>query len=165
MDAHEVLLNSMEFGVIAAESPAEEKYFLDMVRIFKNALLAQVREDDTSGLMAGTYIYRNGKDLRGGLVLALGDRVVLGWMKGFLKKPMIEVVPYSTIQSAARSSTPRTKANRRVRSAIVIKAASEWELFCSPDVADEAPLYRILVELLSGKQTTSELPVLPEARG
>lgn len=162
MSAQDVLIDSADRGAIASESDVERKDLLQLLRVFKDALLVNIRDGDVPGLLAGTPIFRNGKDLRIGVVLALEDRVLLGWMKGILKKPVIEAIPLSSITSVEHSARP-PQANRyqKVTSSLLIKAADDWELLCSPDVSDRAPLYRILVELLSGELKLDQLPLPP----
>lgn len=160
MDAQDVLVESAEIGSIASESEVEKKDLLALFKVFAAALLPYLKDDDVPGLLIGTSLFRNGKDLRSAVVLALGDRVLLGWMKGILKKPVVEVVPLSSIMSAERVTPPQAGSFPKVRSSVVIAAEDRWEILCSPDVADEAPMYRILVELLTGELTADRLPAL-----
>lgn len=159
MAADQVLIDAVERGYLASGSDKEKQDILNVLRVFKDALLREIRVDDTAGVMALSYTFRDGKDLGSGVVLTLGDRVLFGWMKGLLKKPVVEAVPLSSIAGVERGVKPASRRLRENRT-ITVKAASEWEMLCSPDVPDDAPLYGLLTDLLSGRVGVDQLPDL-----
>lgn len=161
VSATDVLLDAAELGAVASESNRESRDLLKLLKVFKDVLLANIGDDDSRGLMAGTFLSRNGKDLRTGVVLVLQDRILLGWMKGMLKKPVVEAILLSAVATVERGKKA-TPGRSRVSESIVVKAGTDtWELLCSPDVAPDAPLYRMVAELIAGEQTMDGLPTLP----
>lgn len=160
MAAQEVLVDAAERGFAASGSEKEGKDLIKALPIFKTALLAQVRDDDVAGVMALSYTLRDGKDLGGGVVLTLGDRALIGWMKGLLKKPLVEAVLLSSIASVeqgVRSPGGRIRSEHPI---ITVEAESRWEILYSPDVPADAPLYGLLADLLAGRQKADQLPPL-----
>lgn len=107
--------------------------------------------------MALSYALRDGKDLGGGVVLTLGDRVLIGWMKGLLRKPVVEAVPFSSIEQGVRPPGGRIRSEHPI---ITVEAESRWEILYSPDVPADAPLYGLLADLLAGRQKADQLPRL-----
>jgi hypothetical protein len=160
MAAEEVLIDTVERGYLASGSDKEKKDMLSALRVYKDALLSQIRDDDTAGVMAISYTFRDGKDLGGGLVMALGDRVLFSWMKGLLKKPVVEAVPFSSITSAEHGMRPPRGRIRSEHPTVTVKAVNEWEILCSPDVPAGAPLYGLLADLLGGRVKADRLPDL-----
>ena len=160
MAADEVLIDAVERGYLASKSEKERNDMLNVLRAYKGALLPQIRPDDTAGVMALSYTFRDGKDLGGGVVLSLDDRVLFAWMKGLLKKVVVEAVPYSTIAEVKQGIRPPTGRIRSEHPTITVKANSEWEILCSPDVPSDAPLYGLLADLLAGRMKTNQLPDL-----
>lgn len=136
-------------GADAANSDQERADLLKILPAFKDSLLEEVRDGDFPGILAGTYVFRAGKKLGAGMVLTLQGRAVICWMKGFLKRPIAEVVPLTSISSVELGHR-RVTGKAKPAPAIFIKAAESWELLCSPDVPAEAPLYGLLVGLLDG---------------
>jgi hypothetical protein len=133
---------------------------LNVLRAYKSALLPQIRADDTAGVMALSYTFRDGKDLGGGVVLTLGDRALFAWMKGLLKKVVVEAVPLSSITEVEQGVRAPSGRIRSEHPTITVKAASEWEILYSPDVPADAPLYGVLADLLAGRVKADQLPDL-----
>ncbi|HET8861635.1 MAG TPA: hypothetical protein VFM94_00100 [Solirubrobacterales bacterium] len=159
MAADEVLIDAVERGYLASGSEREREDLFRVLSVFKDALLREIHADDTAGVMALSYTIRDGKNLGAGVILTLDDRVLFGWMKGLLKKPVIEAIPLSSITGVEQGVRPASGRLRENRT-ITIRAASEWEMICSPDVPDGAPLYGLLTDLLSGKVKADQLPDL-----
>lgn len=151
-------MDAAERGATASRSDAETKDLLKIVKVFKDALLAKMAEDDVAGIMTSTYVFRDGKPLGAGVVLTLSDRALFGWMKGIFKKPVIETVPLSSITAVKRGVKASTPRMPKATSALFVKAGQEWEFLCSPYVAADAPLYGMLADLLSGTLKPDQLP-------
>jgi hypothetical protein len=160
MAAQEVLVDAAERGFAASGSEKERKDLIKTLPVFKTALLAQIRDDDVAGVMALSYTLRDGKDLGGGVVLTLGDRALIGWMKGLLKKPVVEAVLFSSITSVEQGVRPPGGRIRSEHPILMVEAESRWEILYSPDVPAEAPLYGLLADLLAGRQKADQLPPL-----
>lgn len=136
-------------GAEAANSDQERADLLKILPAFKDSLLEEVHDGDFPGILAGVYVVRAGKKLGAGLVLALQERAVICWMKGFLKRPTAEVVTLASISSVELGHR-RVPGKAKPVPAIFVEAAENWELLFSPDVPTEAPLYGLLVRLLDG---------------
>jgi hypothetical protein len=164
MAAEEVLLDAAERGYAASGSDKEGKDLVKVLPVYKTPLLAQILDDDVAGVLALSYTFRDGKDLGGGVILTLGDRALIGWMKGLLKKPVVEAVPLSSIASVKRGVRPPGGRIRSEHPIITIEAESKWEILYSPDVPPDAPLYGLLVSLLTGEVVADQLPPLGSQR-
>jgi hypothetical protein len=161
MTAKDALADSLWMGAVASESPAEEKDLKGTFRVFARPFLDEMHEGDIRGLLVATMLYRNGKQLSAAMILVLRDRVLLGWMKGLLKKPTVESIPLSAITDVQRSSETPARLDK-VKEVIKFNAADDqWLAACSPSVSPDAPLYKMLVELLNGEQTADKLPAPP----
>lgn len=145
-------------GAEAARSDQERADLLKILRVFKDSLLVEIRDGDFPGILAGTYVFRGGKRLGVGVVLTLQGRAVISWMKGFLKRPMTEVVPLASIDSVELGQK-RVTGKAEPAPTIFLEATESWELICSPDVPAEAPLYGLLLGLLDGSVNPEQLPV------
>lgn len=158
LSAEDVLVEAGARGAGAAGSDKEREDLLRLIRVFKDSLLAEIRDDDFPGILAGTYVFRAGKQLGIGLILTLQGRAVICWMKGFLKRPVAEVVPLASIGSVELGHR-RVTGKAKPVPAIFLEAAESWELLCSPDVPDEAPLYGMVLGLLDGSINPERIPV------
>ncbi len=165
MAADEVLIDAVERGYLASGSEKERQDILKVLSVFKDALLREIRADDMAGVMALCYTLRDGKDLGSGVILTLADRALFAWMKGLLKKPVVEAVPFSSIAGVERGVRAPSGRIRSEHPTITVKAASDWEILCSPDVPDDAPLYGLLVDLLGGRVKVDQLPDLESQWG
>ena len=145
-------------GIAASESPVEREDILKILQVFKANLLAEIRAGDVAGILAPTYLYRDGKRLGGGLVLTLGDRAVIGWMRGIFKRPTTEIVPLTAIDAVQRA-TKVVGGKAEPMPAILVTAGDDWEMLQSPDVPAQAPLYELLSRLLDGSLHADELPI------
>jgi hypothetical protein len=164
MGAEEVLLDAAERGYAASGSDKEGKDLFGVLPVYKAALLSQILDDDVAGVLALSYTLRDGKDLGGGVVLALGDRALVGWMKGLLKKPVVEAVPLSSIASVEQGVRPPGGRIRSEHPIISVEAESRWEILYSPDVSPDARLYGLLADLLAGRVKADQLPPLGSQR-
>jgi hypothetical protein len=152
----DVLRISAERGMGASRSEAEVKDLVKVVQVFRNELQECIGSDDVPGVLVTAGIMRAGRYLGGGMVLALGDRMVIGWLKGLLKRTTLAVIPYSAIRSVEEAAKVPGQLIKS-QHALVVEADETWELFYSPDVPAGAPLYGILRGLLEGRLTTAQL--------
>jgi|SRR6188472_658293 len=158
MAAEEVLLDAAERGYVASGSDKEGKDLIRVLPVYKTALLSRIVDDDVAGVLALSYAFRDGKDLGGGVILTLGDRALIGWMKGLLKKPVVEAVPLSSISSVEQGVRRPGGRIRSEHPIITVEAESKWEILYSPDVPPDAPLYSLLTDLLAGRVKADQLP-------
>lgn len=157
MAAEDVLITAAERGLFASRSTEAGNNVLGVLKVFNVDLLAQIRDDDVPGIMVPTAMYRGGKWLRGGVVLALQDRALVGWMRGILKKPTVVVLPYASFSSVRRDSKV-VSGSAQPMPAIVVTAEEQWEFLCAPEVPEDAPLYDLLTRILAGELAVTDFP-------
>ena len=157
LTARDVLVEAGVRGADAAGSDQERADLLKILPAFKDSLLEEIRDGDFPGILAKTYVFREGRKLGGGMVLTLQERAVICWMKR-LKRPAAEVVPLASISSVELGHR-RVTGKAKPAEAIVVEAAERWELLFSPDVPAEAPLYGLLMGLLDGSVNPKHWPV------
>ncbi len=131
MTVQDILANAAERAADASKSDVERRDILNMVKVFAKTLSAHIRDHDVAGVLVPTYIFRGARPLGAGVVLTLGDRVLMGWMKGLLKKPVVETVPLASITKVEGGTKgPGGRLSKETR-VLIITAAEQWELLCS----------------------------------
>ncbi|HEY6729724.1 MAG TPA: hypothetical protein VI039_01730 [Solirubrobacterales bacterium] len=157
MSAEDVLVNAAERGWVAVDSEMEKSAIMDMVKVFKGALLKEIRDDDVAGALAAVLVIRDGDVLGTGVVVVLADRALIGWMKGLLKKPVVEAVPLATITEVTRGVKEPTRRICNPNRAIFVRAAQDWELLCARTDIPDQPVYDLVAGLLGGTIKISDL--------
>ena len=149
MEVREVLPETATRSIELSGSKGMQGELVGLIRVFADKLRPVVREGDEPGLMAPAYVLRNGSKLGPGLVLALGDRLVLGWMKGFLKRPTTEVLSLGSIAGVKQSGRgPDSQFGKQLTS-LSFQADQEWELLFT-DEPGAARMREALAGLLVG---------------
>lgn len=158
MSTEDSIITAVARAAEAGQSNGFQNDLLAMVKVFSQALKSKLGATDDAGLMVAGGLARNGTSLGMGVVLTLQDRILIGWMKGFLRKPVIETVELAAITDVSRAIKP--PAGRVAKDAQLIKfrTGEEWELTCSPELPDQAPLFDLFTGILNGSLAPSELP-------
>ena len=126
MDAEEIVIASAE---AAATTVGTERF----ATLTKHALVLlgaemarRVRADDKPGLFAPADLVRDGKD-RLAAILALEDRVVVGWTAGALRTQNFDaVIPKADISTTALGERPGS-AFKKPRETLRISAGEAWD--------------------------------------
>jgi hypothetical protein len=158
LTAEDILTDAATRGINAGRSRGFQNDVMMGLRAFGKSLAANMAQDDVAGVMVTAGVIRGGKMLGSGVVLTLQDRVLVGWMQGMLKKPFIATIPLSSISSVERKVKPAGGRMARATPALAVQAADAWELLCSSEVPQDAPLYGMLAGLLGGSLDPKDLP-------
>lgn len=150
MDAGDILSESAVRAVELSTASDAQEEIVGLLKVFSDKLLPAIRDDDVPGLMAPTYLSRDGKLLGPGVVVALRDRAVLGWMKGLLRKPTIEVLPLTEIEEVERDTKPAGGQLSKPLASLRVTGSEKWEFLFTED-ADGMKLRDILAKLLAGE--------------
>lgn len=147
MTSKEVLTESAASSVELAGSGSQEE-IIGMLRIFKDKLLPCIREDDMPGLFVPMYIFRGDQQLGAGVILALKDRAILGWMKGLLRKPVITEVSVAGMK-VETGTKPKGGGLTKPLASLRLTGREVWELLFAQNAGDVA-LRDALSKFLSG---------------
>lgn len=157
LTAKDVFVEAAGRGSDASGSEKEREDLLKIVQVFGKEMIERIEDGDAPGIFATARVFRAGRSLGVGVVLTLGDRAVVGWMKGFLKRPTTEVVPFASIESVDLRKKQVSGWAQPVP-CVFVAAEEDWELMCSPDVPQEAPLYQLLCASLDGRLSSEQWP-------
>jgi hypothetical protein len=157
LTAKDVFVEAAARGSDASGSEKERADLLKIVQVFGKELVERIEDGDEPGILVTARVFRAGRSVGVGPVLTLGNRMVVGWMKGILKRPTSEVVPFSSIASADLRKKQVSGWAQPVP-CVFVAAEEDWELMCSPDVPSEAPLYELLCASLDGRLTPEQWP-------
>ncbi len=150
MDSGEVITSSAEKGIELTGSSDAQQTTVGVITAFRDKLLPAVEVDEEPGVLAPTYLLCDGRHLGAGVALVLEDRAILGWMKGLLKRPVIEAVPLARIEAVEPGSKPAGGRLAKPLESIRLKSGKEWELLFTQD-AGGTRLRDALAALLAGE--------------
>lgn len=159
MDAKDILTESALSTIELLDPGDAQQDVLRVLKVFGDKLLPLVHDDDVPGLLAPSYLFCDGKLLGPGVVVALKDRAVLGWMKGLLRKLIIEELPLADIEGVGRDTKPAGGDLGKPLASLRVTSRREWELLFTED-ADGRKLRDVLAKLLIGE---SEVATVVEA--
>ena len=140
-------------GCAGADS---QKEIMGVLQAFKDKLLPNMRNDDAPGVIAPTYILRGNTQLGAGVVMALKDRVIVGWMKGLLKKPVVAELPLASIERIEAASKPAGGRFTKPLASLRLVGRDDWELLFAADTGGLA-LRDGLAQVLAGPSDSEPL--------
>lgn len=156
MNSKDALAATVERSVGIAGSGAQQD-LLGLLRIFKDKLLLTLREGDQPGVMASAFIMRGDQQVGPGVALILQDRLILGWQKGLLRKPVLAELPLSSISQAEPGIKPKTGRMAKPLASLKLTGSESWELLFTQDAPD-LKLRDTLAQLLQGTLSLDQLP-------
>lgn len=159
MDAKDVLTESALSTIELLDPGDAQQDILRVLKVFHDKLLPFVHDDDVPGFLAPSYLFRDGKPFGPGVVVALKDRAILGWMKGLLRKLVVEELPLTDIKETERDTRPAGRHLTKPLASLRMTNSREWELLFTED-ADGRKLRDVLAKLLTGE---SEVDTVVEA--